>query len=180
MPRRIRDRGDWYLIEHGGHCSVCDVPFACDVVMYMVQAEEHPYRGTVGSAPICAGCLSSEQPDRAAEIGHKSICEGCGRTMVACVRNFRKRFCSTSCQMRSWKRRHVRERPTVICTVCTKSFRPSRGNAKFCSGACRQKAYRRRAQHRRYDAPLSGPVEVPVRYSEQALPLTAPEDGTHP
>jgi hypothetical protein len=142
MPLHHDRHGFWHLEQqHADSCSLCDKTLGSTA--YMVRANERPLyrRQRPRSAPICEGCVTPEQRGLATEVWP---CEGCGRTMIACVRHFQKRFCSTSCQTRSWQRRNVRPRLSIICGACHKSFQPKREDAKFCSNACRQKAYRRR------------------------------------
>ena len=143
----LRRRTD--LTEHAGHCSRCDAPFGTDDVLYMVCRDEI-MDSRPANVPVCEECLTEvDQARRQDEHARPVRCKGCGRQMIACVKQFRKSYCSTRCYMAAWQRRtrSTRPRPTAIC-ICRKRFKPTRSDARYCSDACRQKAYRvrRRAQ----------------------------------
>jgi ribosomal protein L24E len=133
-----------------GVCQYCGAKFRPDQTIVIVR--DWDGWGHDWSA-VCVGCAS---PEELALAKIQTSCKGCGRPMLTPHRSGRAitwtgdyrsilaQTCSARCEQRYRRKLNREQRPEIACTVCSKSFRPNRADAKFCSNACRQWAYRRR------------------------------------
>jgi hypothetical protein len=110
------------------------------------------------TVPICVDCMLSLDKWARRRLDKITRCLGCGRPMRLRSRPFfkprgtegeRERLTCCEACFRKVEVAHDRERRRVkhepaICTVCEKSFIPSRSDQVICSNRCRQKLHRQR------------------------------------